>query len=142
MFEHIMVPYDKSEPVNRALEYAMDLAKKYSSKISIVACVSMNVSYSTDGGASYVEMVKLQKKSAEYDLSKLEPKLQELKIPYCIKAIEGTSITETLISYAEIHHVNLIVMGSRGLGGFKKLLLGSVTSGVLQHSKCPMWIVK
>ncbi len=137
-----MVPYDKSEPANRALEYAMDLAKKYSSKISIVTYVSMNVSYSADGGASYVEMVKLQKKSAEYDLSKLEPKLQELKIPYCIKAIEGTSITETLISYAEMHRVNLIVMGSRGLGGFKKLLLGSVASGVLQHSRCPVWIVK
>lgn len=137
-----MVPYDKSEPANRALEYAMDLAKKYSSKISIVTYVSMNVGYSADDGASYVEMVKLQKKSAEYDLSKLEPKLQELKIPYCIKAIEGTSITETLISYAEMHRVNLIVMGSRGLGGFKKLLLGSVASGVLQHSRCPVWIVK
>jgi nucleotide-binding universal stress UspA family protein len=33
-------------------------------------------------------------------------------------------------------------MGSRGLGGFKKLLLGSVASGVLQHSKCPVLIVK
>jgi len=137
-----MVPYDKSKPADRALEYAIDLAKKYSSKISIVTYVSLNISYSADGGSSYVDMVKLQKKSAEYTLSKLEPKLQELKIPYCVKAIEGTSITETLVSYAEMHQVNLIVMGSRGLGGFKKLLLGSVASGVLQHAKCPVLIVK
>jgi nucleotide-binding universal stress UspA family protein len=142
MFEHIMIPYDKSEPANRALEYAIDLAEKYSSKVTIVTYVSLNIGYSADGGSSYVDMVKLQKRSAEYALSKLEPRLQELKIPYNIKAIEGTSITETLVSYAEMHHVNLIVMGSRGLGGFKKLLLGSVASGVLQHSKCPVLIVK
>jgi hypothetical protein len=35
-----------------------------------------------------------------------------------------------------------VIMGSRGLGGFKKLLLGSVASGVTQHSKCPVLIVK
>jgi nucleotide-binding universal stress UspA family protein len=142
MFEHIMVPYDKSDPANRALEYAIDLAKKYSSKISVVAYVSLNIGYSGEDNGSYVEMVESQKKSAEYALSKLEPKLQGLKIPFSLKAIEGTSITETLVSYAEMHHVNIIVMGSRGLGGFKKLLLGSVASGVLQHSKCPVLIVK
>lgn len=141
MFEQIMVPYDKSEPANRALEYAIDLAKRYSSKISIVAYVSLNVGYSGDG-SSYVEVVELQRRSAQYALSKLEPRLQELKIPFNLKAIEGTSITETLVSYAERHHIDLIAMGSRGLGGFKKLLLGSVASGVLQHSKCPVLIVK
>ena len=137
-----MVPYDKSEPANRALEYAIDLAKKYSSKISVVAYVPLNVDYSVDGNESYVEMVKLMKKSAIYDLSKLEPRLQESDIPHDLKVVEGISITETLISYAEMHDVDLILMGSRGMGGFKKLLLGSVASGILQHSKCPVLIVK
>jgi len=89
MIKHIMVPYDKSEPANRALEYAMDLARRYSSKISIVAYVPLNVDYSVDGNESYVETVKLMKKSAAYDLSKLEPRLQELKIPYDIKVVKA-----------------------------------------------------
>jgi len=42
----------------------------------------------------------------------------------------------------ESHDIDLIVIGSRGLEGFKKLLLGSVASGVSQHSKCPVLIVK
>lgn|SRR5574337_165337 len=141
MFEHIMVPYDQSEPANKALEFAMDLAKKYSSKISIVAHVPLNFDFSGDG-ISYIETTRLLSQSASYSLSKLEPRLQKLGIPYEIKVIEGTSITETLVSYAEMHHVDLIVIGSRGLGGFKKLLLGSVASGVSQHSKCPVLIVK
>ena len=56
--------------------------------------------------------------------------------------LEVISITDSLVSYAESHDVDLIVIGSRGLGGFKKLLLGSVASGVSQHSKCPVLIVK
>ncbi|MDE1828830.1 MAG: universal stress protein [Thaumarchaeota archaeon] len=141
MFEHIMVPYDKSEPANKALEFAIDLAKKYSSKISVVTYVPSHLDYSQEG-ASYVETIQIIKKTATYSLAKLEPKLQQLGIPYELKVVEGISITETLVSYADMHHVDVIVMGSRGLGGFKKLMLGSVASGVTQHSKCPVLIVK
>ena len=136
-----MVPYDKSEPATKALEFAIDLAKKYSSKISVVAYVPMNFDYSGEG-ISYVETTQLLKQSASYSLAKLEPKLQEFEIPYELKIIEGISIIETLVTYAETHHADVIVMGSRGLGGFKKLMLGSVASGVTQHSKCPVLIVK
>ncbi len=136
-----MVPYDKSEYSKRALEFAMDLAKKYSSKISIVTYVPTHIDFSEEG-LSYVETIKLLKQSATYSLGKLEPELQKLGIPYEIKVVEGVSVTETLVSYADMHKADVIVMGSRGLGGFKKLLLGSTASGVLQHSKCPVLIVK
>ncbi len=56
--------------------------------------------------------------------------------------LETRSVPDSLITYAESHGVDLIVMGSRGFGGFKKLVLGSVASGVSQHSKCPVLIVK
>ncbi len=136
-----MVPYDKSEPATRALEIAKDLAKKYSSKLSVITCIPLNFDYSGDG-IPYVETIKLLKQSASYSLSKLEEGMREEKIHYDLKVIEGFSVIEALISYAEMHHVDLIVMGSRGLGGFKKLLLGSIASGVSQHSNCPLLIVK
>ncbi|MFZ0843228.1 MAG: universal stress protein, partial [Nitrosotalea sp.] len=72
----------------------------------------------------------------------LEPRLKESNMPFKTEVLEVISITESLISYSESHNVDLIVIGSRGLGGFKKLLLGSVASGVSQHSKCPVLIVK
>ncbi len=139
MFAHIMVPYDNSEPANKALEFAIDLTKKYSSKLSVIAYVPLNLDYAEEG-TSYIETVKLLKSSAANSLSKLEPNLKE--VPYELKVIDGISVVETLLSYAEMHHVDIIVMGSRGLGGFKKLLLGSVASGISQHSKCPVLIVK
>lgn len=141
MIQHIMVPYDDSEPAAKAFEFSLDLAKKYGAKTTIIAYVPQNFDFSGDG-MSYTETTRLLRQSAGDSLVKLEPKLQKTGIPYEIKVVEGTSITHTLLSYAESHHVDLIIMGSRGLGGFKKLLLGSVASGISQHSECPVLIVK
>jgi nucleotide-binding universal stress UspA family protein len=137
-----MIPYDKSEAANRALEYAIDLAKKYNSFISIVSCVSLQVPTDPYFGTAYLETTKLLREDAVNSISKLEPRLRESNIPFKADVLEVISITESLLSYAESHNVDLIIIGSRGLGGFKKLLLGSVASGVSQHSKCPVLIVK
>lgn len=137
-----MVPYDKSESAIRAFEYAIDLAGKYNANISIVTCISIQIPTDPYFGTAYIETTRLLKEDAMKSTQSLEPKLKELKIQYKIDVLEVISITDTLTSYAESHNVDLIVMGSRGLGGFKRLLLGSVASGVSQHSKCPVLIVK
>jgi len=142
VIKHIMVPYDKSEAANHAFEYAVDLAKKYNSPISIVSCVSLQIPTDPYFGTAYVETTKLLREDAVNSISKLEPRLRESNISFKTDVLEVISITESLMSYAESHDIDLIIIGSRGLGGFKKLLLGSVASGVSQHSKCPVLIVK
>lgn len=142
MIKHIMVPYDKSESANHAFEYAIDLAGKYNASVSIVTCVLMQVPTEPYFGTAYIETLKLLKEDALKSISALEPKLKELKIQYKIDILEVRSVPDSLITYEDTHNVDLIVMGSRGFGGFKKLLLGSVASAVSQHSKCPVLIVK
>ena len=142
MIKHIMIPYDKSESANHALEYAIDLAGKYNARFSIVTCVLMQVPTEPYFGTAYIETAKLLKEDALKSISSLEPRLKELKIQYKIDILEVRSVPDSLITYEDTHNVDLIVMGSRGFGGFKKLLLGSVASAVSQHSKCPVLIVK
>lgn len=142
MIKHIMVPYDKSESASHAFEYAVDLAKKYGSSISIVTCILIQTPTEPYFGAAYMETAKLLKEDALKSISKLESRLKESGIQYKVEILEVRSITDSLISYEESHEIDLIVMGSRGFGGFKKLLLGSVASSVSQHSKCPVLIVK
>ena len=137
-----MVPYDKSESATRAFEYAVDLAEKYNASISIVTCVLIQIPTEPYFGTAYIETTRLLKEDAVKSTSNLESRLKELKMQYKIDVLEVTSITDSLTAYAESHNVDLIIMGSRGFGGFKKLLLGSVASGVSQHSKCPVLIVK
>lgn len=44
--------------------------------------------------------------------------------------------------YAEKENVDLIVVGTRGRSGFKRLLLGSIASGVVTYAHCPVLVVK
>jgi len=136
VIKHILIPYDHSENANRAFEYAIDLAKKYNSKITIVSCITRPPPLVD------LETTKKLKEEAIKYISVLEPKLKKLKITYKYDVLSTVSVTQALTSYVETHDIDLIVIGSRGLEGFKKLLLGSVASGVSQHSKCPVLLVK
>ncbi|MGA9942188.1 MAG: universal stress protein, partial [Nitrososphaeraceae archaeon] len=60
-----------------------------------------------------------------------------------IKVIGGPSpVPDSIIIYAENENVDLIVVGTRGRSGFKKLLLGSVASKVVTYAHCPVLVVK
>ncbi len=52
------------------------------------------------------------------------------------------SIVDTIIEYAGEHKCDLIVTGARGAGGYEKMLLGSVASGVVARARCPVMIVR
>ena len=142
MIKHILVPYDGSEPANRAFVSATEFAKLYNASITVVTCISIHTHVDPVLSVAFLETIKLQKEDAKKSLSKLESKLKTLDVQFKTEVLEAISITDVLVSYAESHGVDFIIIGSRGLGGFKKLLLGSVASGVSQHSKCPVLIVK
>jgi nucleotide-binding universal stress UspA family protein len=46
------------------------------------------------------------------------------------------------VAFAEKDNVDLIIIGTRGRSGFRKLLLGGVASGVVTYSHCPVMVVK
>ena len=52
------------------------------------------------------------------------------------------SVVEAITDFAVKKRVDLIVIGTRGLTGFKKLLLGSVTSGIVSHAHCEVLVVR
>jgi nucleotide-binding universal stress UspA family protein len=52
------------------------------------------------------------------------------------------SIEGAIVEYAESHGVDLIIIGTRGRSGFRRLLLGSVASGVINYATCPVLVVK
>ena len=52
------------------------------------------------------------------------------------------SLVGAIVDYAEHEGVDLIVMGTRGRSGFKRVLLGSTASGVVTYAHCPVLVVK
>ena len=49
---------------------------------------------------------------------------------------------KSIVEYAEEHKIDLIVVGTRGMSGIKKMLLGRTASGVVTYAHCPVTVVK
>lgn len=49
---------------------------------------------------------------------------------------------DKVCEYSKDHEIDLIIVGSRGIGGVKKLLLGSVSMNIVRHAKCPVLVIK
>jgi len=139
MIGNILVPYDGSENSNKAFEYAMDLAKKYKSNITPVICISQEDDISEVVTGDFIQR---QRDAASKEILTLESRAEELGVNFKGIILKTHSVTDAILSYAESNNIDFIVIGSRGLGGFKRLLLGSVASTISQYSKCPVMIIK
>jgi nucleotide-binding universal stress UspA family protein len=89
------------------------------------------------------EIETTEKEKAEQYIEKVKQKATENKVSVETDVlIKYTSVVKEIVEYAENKKVDMIVIGSRGMTGLKKLLLGSVANGVITYSHCPVLVVK
>jgi nucleotide-binding universal stress UspA family protein len=71
-------------------------------------------------------------------------KVNGIKVSTKILMVPATSssVPASIVNYVEQNNIDIIVMGTRGRSGFKKMLLGSTAVGVLTYAPCPVMIVK
>jgi len=142
-FKNILVPYDGSTYANRAFNKALDLAKLHGSNLRVVACLDVE-----NLGGWYVDkrinkdIMKKAKNLTENLFSNLNDIAKKNSMTLESKIIESKNTVKSIILFAESKNIDLIVMGSSGRGGFDKMLLGSVSNGVMQKAKCSVLIVK
>ena len=56
--------------------------------------------------------------------------------------LTGVAVYGEILQYAEQNSINLIVIGTKGKSGFKKLLLGSIASDIVTYLNCPILVTK
>lgn len=146
----ILVPIDGSEHSDRALEFALDIADKYSAKVSLLSVaqpvVLAGIPYLTQpvlpptSTARYIdEMEAVHKKILSEALKKAKESKPDLTIT---KKLANGRPADKIIEIAKDENFDLIVIGSRGLGGIKEFFLGSVSDRVADEAPCPVLIVK
>jgi nucleotide-binding universal stress UspA family protein len=162
-FSKLLVLVDGSQPSIKAADCAISLAKKerHSDNPQILIALhvvfsSLGYTYSPSGafGSSGLtspdavrELLENTRKEAEIWFDKIRQKINNNNDSSNIQlqtevVVTATSIVSAIVEYARNKNVDLIITGTRGRSEFKKLLLGSVASGVITHASCPVMVVK
>ena len=144
-FQHIVLASDGSVHAQKAAIAAVEIAQKFATSLSV-----LNVC--TDVSSSILP------EEEEVLIGDLNPDLyasRELEMVrqnvsgvakeagvYCSYVQKSGHPYDGIIGYAAEHHPDLIVVGSRGLGGFGQMLVGSVSNYVAHHAPCPVLVVR
>lgn len=141
-FDEILVPFDGSSFAKRAYSRALDIAHIYDSKIFVIIIVK--IEYPPIVGFSRIQskLMKAHQKHAKKQIETLKDMATKRGISFGSKIKQGTSVVKEISNFVKSHKFDLVVMGSHGRTGFKKLVLGSVTNGVIQHTKCPVLVTR
>lgn len=143
-FQKILVPLDGSENSFRALSAACDLAENCHASIELlyVFLLSKEIPAYTQINSSYIpDSVFTDAQENGHRILKEGLK----QIPSSIVANDTLEMgfpAEKIIEISQKINCDLIVMGSRGLGAIKSIVVGSVSSHVLHHANCPVMVVR
>jgi nucleotide-binding universal stress UspA family protein len=147
-FKRLLVAVDGSDNAARAAKVAVTLAEKFGAEL-IVCHVIPTPSYSLAqaGVAGPATILSDYFAAARKDAKKVVDEAVRLAEMEGVKAIgvirdNVFSVVEAIVSLAEERNVDLIVIGTRGLTGFRRLLVGSVSSGVVSHAHCSVFLVR
>ena len=153
MYKKILVAFDGSEASKHALDHAVNIAEPYGAEIvvlSVVPRVMMPVFPDEGFGAAPItaaqDMSEYQSKmKGIYNMSLEDAKkdinehFPDLKVT--TKLMEGRP-SSTIVSEADVEEADLIVIGSRGIGGITGWILGSTSRNVVESCTKPILVVK
>jgi nucleotide-binding universal stress UspA family protein len=148
LFHRILVSVDGSKNALRAAKTAVNLAKRNSSELIVVSVIPRPqylFGYVPEFGVPPIHLgdyFAYGGKDAQKWVDEVLAHAKGQGVSGRGRVLRGTSIVRSIADYAEDQRVDLIVLGTRGSGGFKKLLLGSVSSGVVSHAHCTVMIVR
>ncbi len=142
-FSKILVAIDGSDLSMKAADYATDEAKKYGATLTALYVIRIPAGVYDLVIFPYDELIKKDTEDAQKWFDIIRKKAQENNISLKTEILdEIRPPAQVIVEYAEKQGIDLIVVGTTGKTGFKKILLGSVASGVITYSSCPVLIVK
>ena len=142
-FSKILVAIDGSDHAEKAFRHAMVLAQKFDSNVVVVHVMMPPRAGGGMGNFPAQEGIKAVFQAAESIKSKFST-IGQQEFGMLVETViaKGAGAADEILKTADSSRADLIVMGSRGLTGFKELVLGSVSSAVVHRAKVPVLTVK
>lgn len=146
MYKKILIPVDRSEDSQKAVEHGIAFASSFGAEIVLLHCYDypeiLNDEFLIYGiPDSYIQNIKqnIESHSQEF-LKGIEDKCAENNVSVTIEFREGHP-GHNIVTAAEELEADLIVMGSRHMGMVKRLIFTSTSNYVLHHGKIPIFVI-
>ncbi len=142
MFKKILVPIENVMTCKKALEYAVDLSRKYNSELILFNAQEIAPSFLW---ASEPIVINSYDYNPESIALKIVTEAKEYFVAQNIQVTVKTAIGDAaygIIETAEQENCDLIIMCTHGMKAVKRFLLGSVTNKVVHHAHIPVLIVR
>lgn len=140
-----LIAFDGSENAMRAIDEVldtMDTSKLHVHLLYVCEPVQVNeLLFSQDPVSTMLSINKAHEEAGWTLLAPAKARLASADIAFDAHVLSGNS-AEVITDFSREHHCDLIVMGTRGMGTIKNLLLGSVASKVVHLTEKPLLLVK
>lgn len=133
MMQNIMVAVDGSDNNKIAVDYAIDLAKKYGAKLTAVTVFDSSKNEGMNFQKEYVQQTN--DKNLEYVISKAT----EANYPLTTKQTFGNP-AQCLLKISEDY--DTVICGNLGRTGIARIMLGSVSEKLVRFAHCPVYVVR
>lgn len=139
--KNILVAVDGSGPSRHAARFAFSLARQTSAQVTLLTVLPPPEVVPLGPLTSYAVMTP---SLSEAEVKKIQGRLEEVASEYTdvssMKVVEMGPVADTIVDVAQRRSADLIVMGARGLGPGRRLLVGSVSDRVVHHAHCPVTV--
>jgi nucleotide-binding universal stress UspA family protein len=142
MFRNVLVPIDGSRQAAQALSEAVDLVVLANARLTVMTCMPSPARSRFTGGPAFgVDLEDLRKAQRDYE-ALLDAAVADVPADVPVaKILSAGRPADAIVAQARSGQHDLIVMGSRGRGDVRSLLLGSVSHHVLHTSPAAVLIV-
>ncbi len=143
-FSKILVAIDGSENSMTAADIAISMAKRNDAEIIALHVLHIpNSALYLTTTKQYEEFTKKIKQDLDVWFNRIRKRAKENKVEVKTVVIEVThNVAADIVDYANKKKVSIIIIGTRGRSGFKKLLLGSIAAEVVIYAQCPVLVIK
>ena len=137
--QKILVPTDFSDNALKAVGQACEIAKKTNAVIHLLHVVEPTLNMATmQTDSSGKKVVADKSENLDLSLKAIAEVYPDVKIaPFLV----GGNVIPSILKYAEKENPDLIVMGTKGASGLKKIFIGSVTAGIIGKTNFPVLTV-
>ncbi len=135
--KHILVALDDAGESKKGMEKAIYIAKLSGAKITGVNVIVVAPTLA----AAVTDYRYFLTKKAQEMLDSVKESCEKQGVQFASKILDGSPASK-ISEFAEEEKVDLVIVGSRGLGGIKEAILGSVANSIMHKSKVSVLVVK